>query len=324
MRVFVTRNIPDIGIELLKNARHDVEVYLEDVPISYDELSARSQRFDALLCMSIDKIDAKYLETNKHLKVISQFAAGYNNIDVEKANTLGIPLGYAPYAMSNAAADIAFMLMITASRKMCFMHKTIEKGQWNYFRPKANLGMELNGKTLGVFGLGNIGFEMARKCKGAYDMEILYCNRGRNQKAEEAFGARKVSFEDLLKDSDVVSVHCSLSSETEGIFNQKAFSKMKRTSIFINTSRGAVHNEKDLTEALANEIIWGAGLDVTNPEPMSPDNPLLKMENVSITPHIGSATIEARNQMARLAAENIVQHFNGERIVNIINPEIYE
>ena len=324
MKVFVTRDIPEKGIEMLTAEGHEVEVYLDDIPISSESLSEKAKKFDALLCMSIDNIDALFLESNNHLKVISQFAAGYNNIDVSKATQLGIPIGYAPRAMSNATADIAFTLMITASRKMCHMHKTIEKGQWNYFRPKANLGMELNGKVLGIFGLGNIGMEMARKCKGAFQMEIIYCSRKSNPQAEAELKARKVGFEELLGCSDVISAHCSLNKITEGIFDKVAFSKMKTTALFINTSRGQVHNEKDLIEALQNNTIWGAGLDVTNPEPMQPDNPLLSMENVSITPHIGSATIEARNGMSLMAAENILQYSRGEKISNIINPEVYD
>ncbi len=324
MKIFVTRDIPERGIEMLKDAGHTVDVYLHDIPITYGELLKTAGKYDAMLCMSIDKIDSEFLEANKHLKVISQFAAGYNNIDVQKATELGIPLGYAPEAMSNAAADVAFMLMITTSRKMCYMHKTIEKGEWDYFRPKANLGMELNGKKLGIFGLGKIGMEMARKCKGAYQMQILYCNRGRNEKAETELGARKVDFDELLSESDVLSVHCSLSEETNELFNSEAFSKMKNSALFINTSRGKVHNEQDLIKALQDGEIWGAGLDVTNPEPMHSDNPLLNMENVSITPHIGSATVEARNRMSEMAAENIIKYANGERIINIINPEVYE
>jgi glyoxylate reductase len=162
---------------------------------------------------------------------------------------------------------------------------------------------------------------MARRCKGAYGMNILYHNRSKNEAAERELGARLVSFDELLRESDIVSAHCALTAETKGIFNKDAFAKMKRTSIFINTARGPVHNEEDLREALESKKIWGAGLDVTNPEPMSADNPLLSMENVAIFPHIGSATEEARNGMARLAAENIIGFFKDGRVPNLVNPD---
>jgi len=254
--------------------------------------------------------------------MISQFAVGYDNIDVPLATKLGIPIGYAPGAMNDATADIAFGLMIAVARKFFYMHKGILKEEWTYFKPNANLGFELNNKTLGIFGLGRIGMAMARRCKGAYNMNIIYCNRKANPDAERLYGAKQVSFDELLQQSDVISVHSVMSKETKEIFNKHAFSKMKPTSIFINTARGGIHNEKDLIDALNNGIIWGAGLDVTNPEPMQPDNPLLEMENVCILPHIGSATIEARNEMSRMAAENIISYYKNNTVPNIVNPEV--
>jgi glyoxylate reductase len=212
--------------------------------------------------------------------------------------------------------------MIAVSRKFFHMHKKIGRGEWTHFRPKADLGIELKNKTLGIFGLGRIGMEMAKRCKGAYDMNIIYTNRKQNEEAERTVGAKRVSFEDLLQQSDVLSVHCALSNETRGIFNATAFSKMKPSSIFVNTARGPVHQEEDLIAALQTGQIWGAGLDVTNPEPMKADNPLLEMENVAVLPHIGSATVEARNEMSRLAAMNIIEFYKGNGIPNMINPEV--
>ena len=322
MKVFITRDIPEIGIQMLQNEGLEVEISQEEEPLNRDELISRVQDFDAVLTMGPDPIDKVFLQSCKHLKIISQLAAGYNNIDVDEATNLGIPLGYAPNAMSDATADVAFMLMLAASRKMCYMHKKIIANEWGSFRPKANLGMELKNKTLGIFGLGNIGFEMAKRCRGAYGMKVIYFNRGINTIAEKELGAKRVSFDELLEKSDVLSVHSILSSETKGTFDINAFKKMKSTAIFINTSRGQLHVEGDLIEALSQNIIWGAGLDVTNPEPMASDNPLLKMENVAITPHIGSATIEARKEMSRMAAENIIEFFRGNKIPNMINPEI--
>jgi len=322
IKVFITRDIPSIGIDLLKKEGFIVSVWPHDRPIPADEQIKEGKKANAVLCISTDKIDAAFLNECKHLDIISQFAAGYDNINVAEANRLGIPLGYAPGAMSDATADIAFGLLIAVSRKFFYMHKKIGKGEWTHFRPKGNLGIELKNKTLGIFGLGRIGLEMAKRCKGAYNMNIIYNNRKPSKEAEQLLQAKWVSFDDLLQQSDVLSVHCALSEETKGVFNKAAFAKMKPGSIFVNTARGPVHNEEDLLEALKNETIWGAGLDVTNPEPMRSDNTLLEMENVAILPHIGSATIEARNEMSRLAAVNIIEFYKGNKIPNIINPEV--
>jgi glyoxylate reductase len=322
IKIFITRDIPAIGIDLLTKEGFIISTWPHDRPIPADELIKEGKKANAVLCISTDKIDKEFLNECRHLEIISQFAAGYDNIDVAEANRLGIPLGYAPGAMSDATADIAFGLMIAVSRKFFYMHKKIGKGEWTHFRPKGNLGIELKNKTLGIFGLGRIGMEMAKRCKGAYYMNIIYNNRKPNKEAEKTLEAQWVSFDDLLQQSDVLSVHCALSKETKGVFNKKAFDKMKPTSIFVNTARGPVHNEEDLLEALRAATIWGAGLDVTNPEPMKFDNPLLEMENVAILPHIGSATIEARNEMSRLAAVNIIEFYKGNKIPNIINPEV--
>lgn len=322
IKVFITRDIPALGIDLLKKDGFNVSAWPHDRPIPTDVLIKEALNANALVTITTDLINADFLDQCKHLDIISQFGAGYDNIDIAEATRLGIPIGNAPGAMSDATADIAFGLMIAVSRKFFYMHKKIAKGEWSHFRPKANLGFELKNKTLGIFGLGRIGLEMAKRSKGAYNMDIIYTNRNVNKEAEKLLQAKKVSFDELLQQSDVISVHCALSAETKGIFNKAAFSKMKSTSIFINTSRGPVHNEEDLLEALNNGTIWGAGLDVTNPEPMTKDNPLLDMENVAILPHIGSATIEARNEMSRLAAVNIIEFYKNNRIPNFVNPEV--
>jgi glyoxylate reductase len=214
--------------------------------------------------------------------------------------------------------------MIATARKMFFLHKTILNGEWGYFKPRANLGMELRGKTLGVFGLGRIGMKMATRCKNAYDMKVIYHNRQPNPVADKSLNASWVSFEELLTRSDVLSVHSVLSRETLGLFNWEAFKRMKPTAIFINTARGAIHNEPDLIEALASQQIWGAGLDVTNPEPMAKENPLLTMETVCVLPQVGSGTMEARNEMSRLAAENIIEFYKTRTLPHVVNPSVLE
>ncbi|MFD2098265.1 2-hydroxyacid dehydrogenase [Flagellimonas iocasae] len=313
-KVFLSLKYPQLAIDMLHEAGFEITINESNNPIPQEELINICQDYDALFSTGSNKIDAHFLERCKHLDIISQFAVGYDNIDVEAAKKQGIVIGNAPGAMTDATADVAFGLMIMVSRKMIYMHKTIEKGQWNHFVPTANLGFELRGKTLGVLGLGTIGMAMAKRCKAAYDMDILYHNRSRNQQAEETLNAQYVSFDELLKQSDVLSVHCNLTEETKGLFNKDAFIKMKSGAIFINTGRGGIHNEEDLIDALKNADIWGAGLDVTNPEPMQSDNPLLQMENVAVLPHIGSSTVEARNEMARMSAQNIIDFYKTGKI----------
>ncbi len=320
-RIFVSRIFPEIGIEMLHKEGFDVTSWSEDRPMTQTELIEEVRQNTALFCTLTDRIDKFFLNECKHLDIISQFGVGYDNIDIPEATRLGIPIGFTPDVLTDATADIAFALMLAASRKMFYQHKSIIKGKWDFFRPTANLGLELKDKTLGIFGLGRIGIEMAKRCKGAYNMDILYCNRSQNKAAEDLLGAGPVAFEDLLSQSDILSVHCALTEETKGIFDKTAFSKMKPSAIFINTSRGLVHNEEDLIAALMNGDIWGAGLDVSNPEPMSPDSPLLSMENVAVLPHIGSATVEARNSMSRMAVENIIEFYKHNSVPHIVNPE---
>jgi glyoxylate reductase len=321
-KVFVTRDIPEAGIELLRKEGFIVTVNDRGRPLSSQELLTEAKTHDALITLSGDQITADFLHACSHLDIIAQYAVGYNNIDLTAASEIGIPISNTPDVLSDATADIAFGLMIAVSRKMFYLHKTIEQGEWKFFQPKKNLGFELKNKTLGIFGLGRIGMIMAQRCQGAYQMNVIYHNRNKNVEAEKNLGAKWVSFDDLLKQSDILSVHSLLSDETKEIFNKSAFSKMKKSSLFINTSRGGVHQETDLIEALKNGIIWGAGLDVTNPEPMLPNNPLLKMENVAVLPHIGSGTIEARNGMSIRAATNIIEFYKNDHVPNIVNPEV--
>ncbi|MEO8712942.1 MAG: D-glycerate dehydrogenase [Parafilimonas sp.] len=322
IKIFVSSLLPAIGIDILRKENFNVITWNDETPIPKDILIKNAKQCNALLCTLTAKINEDFLNECKHLEIISQFGVGYDNINIAEATRLGIPVGNTPGVLTDATADIAFGLMLAASRKMFFMHKKIEKGEWSYFTPTSHLGMELKHKTLGIFGLGRIGMEMAKRCKGAYDMPVIYHNRNRNTEAENLLAAKYVSFDELLAQSDILSVHSISSEETKGIFNKEAFDKMKPTSIFINTARGAVHNEEDLIHALNSGKIWGAGLDVTNPEPMHKNNPLLNMENVAVLPHIGSATIEARNGMSRLAAENIIEFYKHNHIPNFVNPEV--
>lgn len=323
IKVLVTRFFPEAGIELLRREGFNITLRNIDEPMTQKELVEKAKKHNALFCTITEKIDKSFLNECKHLDIISQFAVGYDNIDIPEATRLGIPVGFTPDVLSKATADVAFGLMIAASRKMFHLYKAILKGKWSYFIPNAHLGTELRNRTLGIFGLGRIGFEMAKLCKGAYNMNIIYNDRTPKRNAEESIGAKFVSFDDLLQQSDVLSVHCSINEETTGRFNKTAFKKMKPSAIFINTSRGTVHNEIDLIEALQNGDIWGAGLDVANPEPMKPGNPLLDMENVAVLPHVGSATVQTRDAMSVLAANNIIEFYKGNKIPSIVNPEVF-
>ncbi|WP_343523348.1 D-glycerate dehydrogenase [Pedobacter sp.] len=314
MKVFISGNIAPVGVKELEENNISVTQWKENRQISPEELIASCQGQDALISVGPNKINAGFLKACSHLKVIALHSVGYDNVDVAAAKALNIPIGNTPGVLSSATADTAFLLMLAVSRKAFYSHKKIIKGEWKKYEPAPELGIEVNGKTLGIFGLGKIGLEMAKKCIGAYNMSVIYHNRSRNEEAEKALGAKYVSFEELLAQSDVLSIHTALTPETKGKFTLGVFKQMKPNSIFINTARGGIHNEEDLIKALEEKIIWGAGLDVTNPEPMDRENPLLSMENVAILPHIGSATEETRAAMAQIIVKNILAGLNGQKI----------
>lgn len=323
MKVFITNIISDVGLKLLRDAGIEFEEWKERRNLTPKELIEKSKKSDAIIIAGYSVIDAHFLHECKQLKVISLHSVGFDRVDIDEATKLKIPVGNTPGVVSAATADTAFLLMLAVSRKAFYQNRRIINGDWNFFEPTANLGVEPYGKTLGIYGLGNIGFELAKRCVGAYNMKVLYHNRNHNEYAEKALNAKLVSFEELLKTSDIISVHTVLSDETKGKFDKYAFNLMKPSSIFINAARGTIHNEKDLTEALYNGTIWGAGLDVTNPEPMAPDNTLLSMPNVAVLPHIGTATVETRDAMATLAAQNVIAALNSKRIPYPVNPEVY-
>lgn len=323
MKIFINKLIPEVGMEML--ARPDIDLLMPENPeISYEEWISYCQQCDAILNIGAYKIDAKFFDLCPSVKAVSLFSVGYDQVDLEEATRRGIPVSNTPEVLSKATSDISFMLMLMVSRLASFHTNQVRVGvRFKYFNPIANLGQELYGKTLGVFGLGRIGYEMAIKCQAAYQMPIIYHNRNRNEELEEKLGAKYVSFEELLAQSDVLSIHANYAPEYRGLFNKEVFEQMKSNVIIVNTARGGFINEQDLDEALSSGKVWGAGLDVTDPEPMLPDNPLLKQERVCVLPHIGSATIEARGGMARIAAENIVAFVEGEKLKTCLNPEVY-
>ncbi len=314
MKVFISGNIAPVGLKQLEENNITITQWKENRQITAEELIEACQDQDALISVGPNKLNAAFLNACSHLKVIALHSVGFDQVDVAEAKKLNIPIGNTPGVLSEATADTAFLLMLAVSRKAFFSYQKIMRGEWKKYEPCPELGIELNGKTLGIFGLGKIGLEMAKKCAAAYQMDVIYHNRSQNIEAEQEIGARYVSFEELLKQSDVLSVHTALTSETRDKFTFDVFSQMKPNAIFINTARGGIHNETDLIRALQEKVIWGAGLDVTNPEPMDKNNPLLYMENVAVLPHIGSATEETRAAMAKIIVQNIVAGLKGEQL----------
>lgn len=323
MNVFITRNIPQQAVDLLQDQGLTVTINSENKNLSQKELIEACQKVDLLLNVGHSDLNEHFLKACSHLKGIALASVGYDHIDLASATKLGIPVSNTPDVLSGATADVAFLLMLAVSRKAFYRANEVREGKWKDFEFMQDLGIELNHKTLGIYGLGRIGIELAKKAKGAYNMNIIYHNRNRNAQAEQELGATYVSFEELLQQSDVISLHTNLTPETQYKFNKDAFQQMKDTSILINTARGKVVKEDDLYEALQSGSIWGAGLDVTDPEPMSPENPLLQLPNVCVLPHIGSATIETRTQMAIMTAQNLIAAATGEKMPQILNKEVY-
>lgn len=321
MRVFVSKPVAEKGLRLLREA--GMEVTVNDRELSAGELAAACKHTDALLAAGKYQIDARFLERCSHLKGIALHSVGYDHVDIETATRLSIPVGNTPGVLDKSTSDVAFLLMLAVSRNAFYQYDQIKKGRWGASGLTEDLGTELYGKTLGIFGLGRIGYEMAKKCVAAYGMRVIYHNRGKNREAEKELGAVYVPFEELLHQSDVLSVHANLSAETQGLFDAAAFTRMKPTAIFINTARGGLHNEDDLTGALESRSIWGAGLDVADPEPMSKNNPLTGMPYVCVLPHIGSATAETRDAMSETAARNLIAALKGQRMPAVVNPEVY-
>ncbi len=314
MNVFISIQIPQTGIDLLEAQGYTVTINKERRPLSEEELIVKCADQDALLYANSVKLTELFFRRCAHLKVVALMSAGYDQIAIDAAKQYGVPVSNTPGVLSRATADVALLLMLAVSRNAFHLSQQIIKNKWGFALPTEKLGVELYGKTLGIFGLGKIGFETAKKAQLLYGMKVIYHNRSPRPALEAQLDAAHVAFDTLLEQSDVLSVHANLSEETSGKFNREAFRKMKPTAIFINTGRGGLHNEGDLIAALNQKEIWGAGLDVTNPEPMQFDNPLLTMPNVCVLPHIGSATVETRDAMASTAARNVIAALSGQKI----------
>lgn len=323
MNVFLSKMIPAIGIDILKSAGVNL-IIPPETDLTRGEWMEYCRQADAVISVGKNIFDKEFFEKCSNVQAIALYSVGYDRVDIAEATRRKIPVSNTPGVLSRATSDVAFLLMQSVARKAAFNFDKVKSGGWNtHFSPMENLGQELYGKTLGIFGLGRIGYEMAKKCKYAFDINIIYHNRSRNELAESTLGAKYVSFDKLLQLSDVLSIHANYTAEQQNLFSLSVFRQMKSNAILVNTARGGFVHEGDLLQALNEKLIWGAGLDVTSPEPMDPSSPLLQMPNVCVLPHIGSATEEARNGMAKLVAENIAAFSRGEKMPDVINRQVY-
>jgi glyoxylate reductase len=247
---------------------------------------------------------------------------GFNNVDIAAATARGIAVGNTPGVLTDATADMAFCLMIGAARRLVESHHYTLAGRWKTWEPLGHLGQDLADRTIGIIGMGRIGFGMARRCQRGWDMKVLYHDLYKSDSAENELGARQVDLPTLLRESDFVSVHTDLNEKTRGMLGAEQFKMMKRSAVLINTARGPLVDQKALYEALRSKTIFAAGLDVTDPEPPAVDDPLLKLPNVIVAPHIASATVGTRNAMSEICANNLIAGLSGQRLPAWVNPEV--
>jgi glyoxylate reductase len=320
-RVFVTRLIPEAGLSRIRQAS-DAEIWTDPLPPPPEVLRRKIVDCDGLVSLLTDRIDGPLLDLAPRLKVISNFAVGFNNIDIPAATQRGIAVGNTPGVLTDATADMAFCLLIAAARRLVEGHLYSQSGKWKTWEPLGHLGQDLGGRTIGVVGMGRIGFALARRCRVGWDMKVLYHDVYQSANAEADLGAEKVDLDTLLRESDFVSLHTDLNEKTRGMMSTEQFKKMKRTAVLINTARGPLIDPKALAEALRSGTIFAAGLDVTDPEPPAPDDPLLKLPNCIIAPHIASATVQTRDAMAEICANNLIAGLTGQYLPAWVNPEV--
>jgi glyoxylate reductase len=320
-KVFVTREIPEKGLEIIREF-YEVDLWQDDLPPARDELLKRVQGVDGLLCLLTDRVDGEVMDAaGGQLKVISNHAVGFDNIDVPAATARGIPVGNTPDVLTDATADFAFALLMAVARRIPEGERYVHAGKWKTWGPKLLLGVDVKGATLGLIGFGRIGQAMARRAAG-FDMRVIYYDP-KEMKSSPELKAQRVDFETLLEESDFVSVHTPLTPDTRHLIDVEAFSKMKPNAVLINTARGPIVDSDALYETLKANRIFGAGLDVTEPEPIPLDSPLLLLDNVIVVPHIASASRTSRDQMSWMAAQNLIAGLKGESLPNCVNPQVY-
>ncbi len=310
-RCFVTRRLPGDALQRL-GLEHEVDVWEEAQPPSRAELLERARDADALLPQLTEKVDVELLDSCPRLVAVADYSVGFDNVDLAAATERGIPVGNTPGVLTEATADLTWALMLSAARRLPEAEKDVRTGTWGW-EPSFLLGHDIQGATLGIVGMGRIGSAVARRASG-FGMEVIHNSRG---------GAG-VSLDELLERSDFVSLHAPLTPETRGMIGEPQLRRMKPTAILVNTARGPLVDTDALVRALQEGWIAGAGLDVTDPEPLPRDHPLLSCPGLAIAPHIGSATHAAREGMADLAVDNLLAALRGERMPHCVNPEVYE
>lgn len=320
-RVYVTREIPERGLKMVME-RFEVEVWPEYGPPPKSVIIEKSRDADALLTLLTDKIDSEVFDAAPNLKIVAQMAVGYDNIDVGEATKRGIYVTNTPGVLTETTADLAWALLMAIARRIVEADRYLREGRWKVaWHPKMLLGRDVYGATLGIIGAGRIGSAVARRARG-FNMRILYYDVVRRPELEKEVGAEFVDLETLLKESDFISIHVPLTKDTYHMIDAERLKLLKKTAYIINTSRGQVIDERALYEALKEGRIAGAALDVFEQEPISMDNPLLKLDNVVLTPHIGSASYETRSRMAEMAARNLIEFFEGRVPPNLVNTDV--
>jgi glyoxylate reductase len=323
-RVLVTRVIPDEGLEPVRDAC-EVDLWTDELPPPRDELLRRVAGVDGLLSLLTDRVDDELLDAaGPQLRVVSNFAVGFDNIDVPALTRRGVPAGNTPGVLTETTADLAFALLMTAARRIPEGVDYVRDGQWRTWGPMLLMGVDVHGATLGIVGFGRIGREMARRA-GGFGMRILYYDvHAAAPEDEAALGATRVEMDELLAESDFISLHVNLTDDTRHLIDDEALRTMKPSAVLVNTSRGPVVDPDALERALRDGEIFAAGLDVTEPEPLPADHPLVALPNCIVVPHIASASRVTRGKMASIAAANLLAGLRGERLPHPINPEVYE
>ena len=320
-KVYVTRKVPEQALEILRSVA-EVSVWdREDVPPPRQVILRELAQADGVFSLLTDRIDAEVMAAAPRLKVISNFAVGFDNVDIPAATKRGIVVTHTPDVLTETVADFTVCLMLAAARRLVEADRYTRDGKWKTWEPLLLAGQDIHHATLGLIGLGRIGAAVARRAQG-FGMQVLYYDVVRREDLERSLSITYRSLDDVLRDSDVISVHVPLSEQTRHLIGRAQFALMKNTAVFVNTSRGPVVDQAALTQALASRRIFAAGIDVFEQEPVSPDDPLLKLDNVIVVPHIASASIPTRIRMATLAAENLVAVLQGKRPPNPVNPEV--
>ena len=325
-RVFVTRKIPDEGLRMITE-RFDTTVWSSENPPSVKEIIQNAEDCEGIVTLLSDPIGQDVISKLPKLKVIAQYAVGYDNIDISFATERKIAVTNTPGVLTETTADLAWALIMAAARRIVESDSYVRDGKWNVaWGPELLLGSDIYGATIGIVGMGRIGIAVARRASG-FNMKILYHSRSENEYTKETeitLNGTRTDLHTLLKESDIVSLHIPLSSETHNLLGEKEFNLMKPGAVLVNTSRGAVIDEDALFKALESGRLGAAGLDVFKQEPLQKNSPLMKLQNLVLAPHIGSASTKTRATMARMCAENLIAALNGERPLNLVNAEVFE